>query len=105
MDPVLLRSADHLRMNADEDRTVADRLPDPFRLPQPGWRLLGFASIGLGTGLFSAEVPFVVLGAALVPALIALLVIATQATAGPQIAEHATRAVDEVAHSEVAHRR
>jgi hypothetical protein len=37
--------------------------------------------------------------------LIALLVIATQATAGPQIAEHATRAVDEVAHSEVAHRR
>ena len=55
MDPVLLRSADHLRMNADEDRTVADRSPDPFRLPQPGWRLLGFASIGLGTGLFSAE--------------------------------------------------
>ena len=55
-------------------------MPDPPRLPQPGWRLIGFASIGLGTGLFNADVPMVVLVVALVPALIALAVIAARAT-------------------------
>lgn len=76
---------------------MAVRTPDPTRLPQPGWRLLGFASIGLGTGLFTAEMPIVVLAAAFVPALIALVVIATQATISPSIAERASRAVDEIA--------
>jgi hypothetical protein len=47
-------------------------------LPQPGWRLLGFASVGLGAGLFSAESPFLVLAAAFLPACIALIVIALQ---------------------------
>lgn len=76
---------------------MAVRTPDPTRLPQPGWRLLGFASIGLGAGLFTAEMPFIVLAAAFVPALIALVVIAAQATISPPIAERASRAVDEIA--------
>ncbi|HET7082806.1 MAG TPA: hypothetical protein VFJ00_03745 [Candidatus Limnocylindria bacterium] len=76
---------------------MAVRTPDPTRLPQPGWRLLGFASIGLGTGLFTAEMPFVVLAAAFVPALIALVVIAAQATISPPYAERASRAADEIA--------
>jgi hypothetical protein len=41
--------------------------------------------------------PIVVLAAAFVPALIALVVIATQATISPSIAERASRAVDEIA--------
>ena len=84
-------------MNADEDLTVADRTPDPFQLPQPGWRLIGFASIGLGSGLYNAELPFAILAVTLMPALIALLVIAAQATTGPSIAERTGRAGD-VAH-------
>lgn len=75
---------------------MAVRTPDPARLPQPGWRLIGFASIGLGTGLFTAEVPFVVLVAALVPALIAMVIIAAQAAVSP-IAERASRGADEIA--------
>ncbi len=76
---------------------MAVRTPDPSRLPQPGWRLIGFASIGLGTGLYSAEMPFVVLVVALVPALLAMVVIATQATASQPIAGHASRAAEEIA--------
>lgn len=76
---------------------MAVHTPDSSRLPQPGWRLIGFASIGLGTGLFTADVPFVVLAAALVPALIAMVVIAARATVGPPIAERARRAADEIA--------
>ena len=57
---------------------MAIRTPDSPRLPQPGWRLLGFASIGLGAGLFTADAPFVVLAAAFVPALIAMIVIAVE---------------------------
>ena len=76
---------------------MPDRTPDPSRLPQPGWRLIGFASIGLGTGLFNADVPFAVLAAALIPALIAMTVIAMRATASPPIAERAVRAADEIA--------
>jgi hypothetical protein len=57
---------------------VAIRTPGSPRLPQPGWRLLGFASIGLGAGLFTADAPFVVLAAAFVPALIAMIGIALQ---------------------------
>jgi hypothetical protein len=76
---------------------LAVRTPDPTRLPQPGWRLIGFASIGLGTGLFTAEVPLVVLVAALVPAVIAMVIIAAQAAVAPPIAERARRGVDEVA--------
>ncbi len=76
---------------------MPDRTPDPSRLPQPGWRLIGFASIGLGTGLFNADVPFVVLAAALLPALIAMAVIAAHSTASPPIAERSRRAADGIA--------
>ena len=66
---------------------MAIRTPDSPRLPQPGWRLLGFASIGLGAGLFTADAPFVVLAAAFVPALIAVIVIAVQGATFPAIDE------------------
>ena len=56
---------------------------------------MGFASIGLGTGLFTADVPFLVLAAAFVPAVIALVVIAAQAAASAPMAERASRAADE----------
>jgi hypothetical protein len=62
---------------------VAIRTPDSPRLPQPGWRLLGFASIGLGAGLFTADAPFVVLAAAFVPAIIATIVIAVHGALTP----------------------
>jgi len=75
---------------------LAVRTP-PSRLPQPGWRLIGFASIGLGTGLFTAEMPFFVLAAALVPALIAMLAIAVGATESPPIAERAAPVANESA--------
>jgi hypothetical protein len=74
---------------------VAIRTPDSPRLPQPGWRLLGFASIGLGAGLFTADAPFVVLAAAFVPALIAMIVIGVQGATIPTTDERTT--VQEVA--------
>jgi len=74
---------------------VVVRTPDPSRLPQPGWRLIGFASIGLGTGLYTADVPFVALAAAVLPALVAMVVIATHGAASPPITERAERAPDE----------
>ena len=79
------------------DLALAVRTPDPARLPQPGWRLIGFASIGLGSGLYSAEVPIIVLALALLPAVIAMVIIATQATAAGPIAERASRPADEIA--------
>ena len=57
---------------------------------------MGFASIGLGTGLLGADVPFLVLAAAFVPAVIALVVIAAQGAASTPIAQRASRAADEV---------
>jgi hypothetical protein len=57
---------------------VAVRSPEPIQLPQPGWRIIGFASIGVGTGLYTADMPFLVLAAAFVPALIAFAVVAAQ---------------------------
>lgn len=56
-------------------------------LPQPGWRLVGVASIGLGAGLYSADVPFVILALACVPALIAMAVITVQGTMASVISE------------------
>jgi hypothetical protein len=76
---------------------VAIRTPDSPRLPQPGWRLTGFASIGLGAGLFTADAPFVVLAAAFVPALISMVVITAHATRAPSVEERALRAVEEFA--------
>lgn len=73
---------------------MAIRTPDSPRLPQPGWRLSGFASIGLGAGLFTADAPLVVLAAAFVPAVISMVVIAAQATRGPGVEERAPRAVE-----------
>lgn len=74
---------------------MAIRTPDSPRLPQPGWRLLGFASIGLGAGLFTADAPFVVLAAAFVPALVAMMVIAVHGATGAATNERVT--VQEVA--------
>lgn len=76
---------------------MAIRTPDSPRLPQPGWRLTGFSSIGLGAGLFTADAPFVVLAASFVPALISMVVIAAQATRAPSVAERIPRAVEEFA--------
>jgi hypothetical protein len=75
---------------------VAIRTPDSPRLPQPGWRLSGFAFIGLGAGLFTADAPLVVLAAAFVPAVISMVVIAAQATRAPGVAQRAPRAVEEL---------
>jgi len=58
---------------------------------------MGFASIGLGTGLLSADMPFPVLAAAFIPAVIALVVIAAQAAAPSPIAQRASRAADDIA--------
>ena len=68
---------------------MAIRTPDSPPLPQPGWRLLGFASIGLGAGLFTADAPFFVLAAAFVPALIAMIVIAVHGATVPALDERA----------------
>ena len=75
---------------------MAVHTPDPSRLPEPGWRLIGFASIGLGTGLYTADVPFVALAAALVPAAVAMVVIAMHGAASAPITERAERAPDEI---------
>ena len=75
---------------------MAIRTPDSPRLPQPGWRLTGFASIGLGAGLFSADAPFVVLAAAFIPAVASMVVIASEATRAPRPAEPARHAVEEL---------
>ena len=68
---------------------MAIRTPDSPRLPQPGWRLLGFASIGLGAGLYTADAPFIILAAAFVPAIIAMMVIAVAGASVPSIEERA----------------
>jgi hypothetical protein len=73
---------------------VAIRTPDSPQLPQPGWRLSGFASIGIGAGLFTADAPLIVLVAAFAPALISMIVIAAQATRAPSVAERVPRAVE-----------
>lgn len=54
------------------------------KLPQPGLRLVGIASLGVGTGLFSASTPPEVLAVAFAPAVVALVVVALRSTfAGP----------------------
>jgi hypothetical protein len=75
---------------------VAIRTPDSPRLPQPGWRLTGFASIGLGAGLFTADVPLVLLAAAFIPAVASMVVIAAEATRAAGAAEPAPEAVEEL---------
>lgn len=75
---------------------MAIRTPDSPRLPQPGWRLTGFASIGLGAGLFAADAPLVALAAALIPAVISMVVIATQATRVPFVTERAPGAIEKL---------
>jgi hypothetical protein len=58
-----------------------DRPADPpAELPQPGLRLMGIASLGLGAGLYSAEAPLLVLVLAFVPALVAMAVIAVRSS-------------------------
>lgn len=58
-----------------------ERPPDPpVELPQPGLRLMGIASLGLGAGLYSAEAPVLVLVLAFVPALVAMAVIAVRSS-------------------------
>jgi hydrogenase/urease accessory protein HupE len=80
---------------------VAIRTPDSPRLPQPGWRLLGFASIGLGAGLYTADAPFILLAAAFVPAMIAMTVIAVAGATVPSIEERA----EELVNAEIGTRR
>lgn len=75
---------------------MAIRTPDSPRLPQPGWRLTGFASIGIGAGLFTADAPMAVLAAAFVPALISMIVIATHAARAPDGAERVHEAVEKL---------
>lgn len=75
---------------------MAIRTPDAPRLPQPGWRLTGFASIGIGAGLLSADAPLAVLAAAFIPALISMIVIAAQATRESSAAERVPRTVEEL---------
>ncbi len=75
---------------------MAIRTPDSPRLPQPGWRLSGFASIGIGAGLFTTDAPMAVLVAAFVPALISMVVIATQAARATDGAERVPQAVEEL---------
>ena len=50
---------------------------DPARrpLPQPGWRLLGVASIGVGSGLYTASAPPALLLLTLAVTVVALLAI------------------------------
>lgn len=74
---------------------MAIRTPDSPRLPQPGWRLTGFASIGIGAGLFTADAPFVLLAAAFLPALISMVVIAVHASTAPSVMERANRPVED----------
>lgn len=75
---------------------MAIRTPDSPRLPQPGLRLTGFASIGIGAGMFTADAPFVVLVAAFAPALISMIVIAAQSTRAHSVAERGPRAIEEL---------
>lgn len=75
---------------------MAIRTPDSPRLPQPGWRLTGFASIGLGAGMFTADAPFVMLAAAFIPAVASMVVIAAQATRAARATEPVPRAVEEL---------
>jgi hypothetical protein len=57
-------------------------------LPQPGWRILGALSIGIGTGLYSASAQPGLLVLAFAPAVVAIGVIAVQSTIPrPDIAE------------------
>lgn len=79
---------------------MAIRTPDSPRLPQPGWRLSGFASIGLGAGLYTADAPLVLLVAAFLPAVLSMVVIAAQATRAPGVAERAPRAVEELSRTQ-----
>ncbi len=44
-------------------------------LPQPGWRLLAAASIGIGSGLSTASVPPELLVLGFAPAAVAILVL------------------------------
>jgi hypothetical protein len=66
---------------------VTTRTRPADALPQPGWRLVGVASIGLGSGLFTADMPFEVMALAFVPAVVAMAVIAVKATLVPEVAE------------------
>jgi len=75
---------------------VAIRTPDSPRLPQPGWRLTGFASIGLGAGMFTADAPFVMLAAAFIPAVASMVLIAAQATRASRATKPVPRAVEEL---------
>ena len=60
------------------------RRHSPGALPQPGLRLLGIASIGVGSGLYNSSLPPEILILAFAPAVIAILVIAVHSTfAGP----------------------
>lgn len=62
-------------MSAQIERLDGTGDPAPRPLPQPGWRLLGVASIGIGSGLYTASAPPALLLFTLAVTAIALLVI------------------------------
>jgi len=56
-------------------------------LPQPLLRFVGVAFIGLGTGLTNANVPWPIVVAAFLPAIVALGIITIRTSMGTSIAE------------------
>ena len=57
----------------------ADRSP----LPQPGWRILGVASIGIGSGLYTASAPPALLVLAVAVAAVALVAVCIRTMVWP----------------------
>jgi hypothetical protein len=70
----------------------------PDAMPQPGLRLLGLASIGVGSGLFNSSMPPEVLVLAFAPAVLAILVIAVQSTFAKSAVPSAELISDEERH-------
>lgn len=66
----------------DPDERSARHPADDAEMPQPWLRLMGVASIGLGTGLYSAAAPIEVQVVSFAPAVAALLVIAIASMRG-----------------------
>ena len=70
---------------APPTRFPEDRDEPNFALPQLSLRLVGIVSIGLGTGLTTADVAPAVVVAAFLPAVVALVVVAVRASLGAPI--------------------
>lgn len=94
---VLHSLADHVPL---EPQTRSLRGDPHARFPPiaaAGMALTGFASIGLGAGLFTADAPLLVLAAAFIPAVISMIVVAAQATRAASVRERVNRGVEALA--------